>query len=105
MVQKVAEQSTRPHRNLRQAGAALAEAQREWSTAFIRYKLADPKRTDNMAKAMADQDVDLRGAEVDWVIAQATLETQRQEFEVERIRIFMQGEEYTRANQSDSRPN
>ena len=105
MVQAVTGQGSRPSLTLREAGARLAQAQRDWSTAFIRYKLADPKRTDGMAKAMADQDVDLRGAEVDWVISQASLETSRQEFEVERIRLLMKGQEYNDANQPGPRPN
>lgn len=45
-------------------GREYADAQREWSEAFLRHKIADPKRTDNTAKAMADQDVDLTGARV-----------------------------------------
>lgn len=105
MVSEVAGQGTRPSLTLKQAGAALAKAQRDWSTAYIRYKVADPKRTDNMAKAMADQDVDLRGAEVDWVIAQANLETARQEFEVARIQLLMKGQEYDGANQPGAEPN
>lgn len=105
MVQSVGSESPRKPLTLIDAGVRLAAAQRRWSEAFIRYKMADPKRTDNMAKAMADQDVDLRGAEVDWVIAQARLETQRQEFEVERINLLMSGQEMSDANQSDPRPN
>ena len=39
-----------------------ADAQRDWSEAFIMHKMSDPKMTDNLARAKADIDVDLTGA-------------------------------------------
>jgi len=56
-----------------EAGDALRRARRAHSEAFLRYKAMDPKRTDGVARAMADQDVDLAGAEVDWIIARELL--------------------------------
>lgn len=44
------------------AGRELADAQRDWSEAFIMHKMSDPKMTDNLARAKADIDVDLAGA-------------------------------------------
>jgi hypothetical protein len=80
--------------NLREAGLALATAHREHSEAFIRYKMLDSKRTDGVARAMADQDVDLTRAEVDWEIAKRALDTQAQEFEIKRIELLLRGTEY-----------
>lgn len=60
-----------------EAGEALARARREHSEAFLRYKALDAKRTDGVARAMADQDVDLATAEVDWIIAREMLAAQR----------------------------
>ena len=66
---------TRP--TLIEAGEALAKARREHSEAFLRYKALDSKRTDGVARAMADMDVDLATAEVDWVIAREMIAAQR----------------------------
>lgn len=60
-----------PSAGLVAAGAAFARAKRAHAEAFVMYKAQDPKRTDGMARAMADLDVDLTGAEADWIIAQS----------------------------------
>jgi len=60
-----------------EAGDALAQARHDHSEAFLRYKALDAKRTDGVARAMADQDVDLAQAEVDWIIAREMLAAQR----------------------------
>ena len=60
-----------------EAGDALAKARKAHSEAFLRYKALDAKRTDGVARAMADQDVDLAQAEVDWIIAREMLAAQR----------------------------
>jgi hypothetical protein len=82
------------------AGRALASAHRAHSEAFLRYKTLDPKRTDGVARAMADQDVDLVGAEVDWELARQEAALQAQEFEIKRLRLLVGG---TDADQPDTR--
>lgn len=77
--------------DLATAGVALARARQKHSEAFLRYKTLDPKRTDGVARAMADQDVDLTGAEVDWEIAKRALDTQAQEFELKRLELLIRG--------------
>ena len=62
---------------LSEAGETLSKARRAHSEAFLRYKALDPKRTDGVARAMADQDVDLVGAEVAWTMAKERVATQR----------------------------
>lgn len=75
MVQEKPGTRTRP--TLIEAGDALSTARRAHSEAFLRYKALDAKRTDGVARAMADQDVDLTQAEVDWVIAKEMMASQR----------------------------
>jgi len=75
--------------SLREAGAELAVRRREHSAAFIRYKTMDPKRTDGVARAMADQDIDLQGAECDWEIAKRALDVNAQEFELMRLNLLI----------------
>jgi hypothetical protein len=70
---------------LLEAADALRRARRAHSEAFLRYKALDDKRTDGMARAMADMDVDLVGAETDWVIAQQDLANKRLELIVELV--------------------
>lgn len=43
-----------------------ADAQRDWSEAFILHKMSDPKMTDGLARAKADVDVDLTGARLQY---------------------------------------
>lgn len=100
MVQSVDDPRTRTRLTMTEAGAALAEAKRKWSEAFLLHKLADPKRTDNVARAMADQDVDLAGAEVDWVLAQARHDVAKQEFEIRRINLLMEGDDATQSTKA-----
>jgi hypothetical protein len=64
---------------------------KDHAEAFLRYKALDPKRTDGVARAMADQDVDLTRAEVNWEIAKRALDTQAQEFELKRIELLLRG--------------
>ena len=65
-----AEPTESPYPSLTEAGERYIEARRLHAEAFLRYKLADPKRTDGVARAMADVEVDLAEAEVNWAIAQ-----------------------------------
>lgn len=80
-------------KSLSEAGADLAQRTQEWAEAFVRHKLADPKRTDGIAKAMADIEVDLRGAEIAWDIAKHRAELQRQQFEVQRLMLALGGQD------------
>jgi hypothetical protein len=75
MVQQEPGARTRP--TLIEAGETLAKARHDHSEAFLRYQTLDPKRTDGVARAMADQDVDLATAEVDWIIAREMMAAQR----------------------------
>jgi hypothetical protein len=59
---------------LAEAGARLAEARRAWAESFLRFKMGRPPAgqkvvTDNQAKAMADVEVNVTQAEVDWELA------------------------------------
>ena len=59
---------------IREAGARLVEARRAWAEAFLRFKMGRPPAgqkvvTDNQAKAMADIEVSVTSAEVDWELA------------------------------------
>jgi len=87
--------------DLEAAGRALATAHRAHSEAFLRYKALDPKRTDGAARAMADQDVDLVGAEVEWELSKRNADLQSQEFELRRLRLLVGGYD---ADQPDPTP-
>ena len=75
--------------NLAEAGDMLVDLHHDHSEAFLFYKVQDPKRTDGVARAMADIDVDLKRAEVDWEIAKRALDQQGQEFEIRRIELLL----------------
>jgi hypothetical protein len=89
VVQLQPEQSKTP--SLADAGEVLWMLHKDHAEAFLRYKALDPKRTDGVARAMADQDVDLTRAEVNWEIAKRALDTQAQEFELKRIELLIGG--------------
>jgi hypothetical protein len=86
---------------LREAGDNLATAHRAHADAFLRYKTLDPKRTDGVARAMADLDVDLTRAEAEWEIAKRELDNLAMEFEITRLN-FLIGE--TDATEPDPSP-
>lgn len=59
---------------LAEAGNRLVEARRAWAEAFLRFKMGRPPAgqkvvTDNQARAMADIEVSVTRAEVDWELA------------------------------------
>ena len=85
---------------LQGAGRRYSEAKRAHSEAFLRYKALDAKRTDNVARCMADQDIDLAGAEVDWTLALERVRTQRAELLLELVLLAA---EETDADQSTTR--
>ena len=56
------------------AGNKLVEAKRAWAEAFIRFKMSQPPKgqkimTDNQARAMADIEVSVTRAEIDYELA------------------------------------
>ena len=71
MVRAEPDTGTRP--TLEEAGRAYVAARKAHAETFLRYKAADPRRTDGVARAMADVEVDLVQAEVDWEIARGLL--------------------------------
>lgn len=85
---------------LAQAGEAYARARREFSEAFLRFKAADPKRTDNTARAMAELESGLAEAEVAWSIAQNRAVMMHEEFQVKYAQFILSGQEQSDANQS-----
>ena len=97
MVQLQPEQSETP--SLEEAGRMLAGAHLLHSESFLFHKAADPKRTDGVARAMADQEVDLTRAEVNWEIAKRTLDGIAQEFELLRIKLLMGGTDAAQSTQ------
>ena len=74
MVQPEYDPRARPTLSMTEAGKRYAAANKAHAETFLRYKAADPKRTDGVARAMADQEVDLVGAIVDWEIAKHIVE-------------------------------
>ena len=82
-------------RTLAQVGEALKQARKAHSEAFLRYKALDPKRTDGQARAMADMDVDLVGAEVDWVLAREDMALKRATFLHELFLLAAEGTDAT----------
>ena len=87
---------------LAEAGRRYREAKRLHSEAFLRYKALDDKRTDGVARAMADQDIDLAGAEVEWTLALERVRLQRSELLFEIVLLAAEGAD---ATQSTTRSN
>lgn len=77
--------------DLTEAGANWVEAHKRHSEAFLRYKALDAKRTDKVALAMADLDVDLKAAEVAWHLAMVRWELTKLEIYVKRVSLGQEG--------------
>ena len=99
MVQSQSSQG--PTASLVEAGEAYARAHREHAEAFVAYKASDPKRTDGMARAMADVKTDLVGAEVRWITAQTQAQQTLAEIHFRVLRL--QIESAKSADQPDPR--